>query len=482
MSRSCLSPASRIRIAADVHRHSTSDDDSGCVLEEYSWVPSGIKPDMVHMYFACLPEDKIPYVNSVGEKWRTRQLQYQLPAQDSDPRYCGKLSAEEEAELTQFEAERKKECLGRGIIKQLPYDSKRRHCHQCKGTLSEGNLIVSADRFGEEVQWHPQCFICTECENLLVDLIYFKHGADVFCGRHHAEQIKPRCARCDELIFSEECTEAEGRTWHMSHFACNECGAQLGGQRYIAKNERVLCIPCFHNNFSLACNTCKKEIVVEKPHITQSDTHWHADERCFSCCECGKNLLGKHYSFKDGRLYCGFDECQRKRSPKVSFDSSVSFESNRRRGSVPRPPPRNPPSPPSENIYETVLPCSSRDSDEVEYPRGFTRRSHSADMRRCFEECHKKECNKRSEDCGKKQNYYSRMPPPLDSQRWKHQRCSSCSSSESDADDIYLTNYLAASLPRCETQDIEQQKSHRRPLMNVVRTAKNKSSNNCIVS
>lgn len=82
------------------------------------------------MYFACLPEDKIPYVNSVGEKWRTRQLQYQLPAQDSDPRYCGKLSAEEEAELTQFEAERKKECLGRGIIKQLPYDSKRRHCHQ----------------------------------------------------------------------------------------------------------------------------------------------------------------------------------------------------------------------------------------------------------------------------------------------------------------------------------------------------------------
>lgn len=55
----------------------------------------------------------------------------------------------------------------------------------------------------------------------------------------------------------------------------------------------------------------------------------------------------------------------------VSFDSSVSFESNRRRGSVPRPPPRNPPSPPSENIYETVLPCSSRDSDEVEYPRGF---------------------------------------------------------------------------------------------------------------
>ncbi|VDM37203.1 unnamed protein product [Toxocara canis] len=312
--------------------------------------------------------------------------------------------------------------FGFGISKQehTSQTQKDEGLLNCKGTLSEGNLIVSAERFGEDVQWHPQCFVCTECENLLVDLVYFKHGADVFCGRHHAEQIKPRCAKCDELIFSEECTEAEGRTWHMSHFSCNECGAQLGGQRYIAKNERVLCIPCFHRNFSLVCNTCKKEIIIEKPHITQGDTHWHADERCFCCCECGKNLLGKRYSFKDGRLFCGMDECQRKRSPKVSFDSSVSFESNRRRGSVPRPPPRNPPPPPSENIYETVLPCSSRDSDEIEYPRGYTRRSHSADMR--IEGCRRNSCNKMSEECGKKQNFYSRMPP-FESQRWKHQRC-----------------------------------------------------------
>ncbi|VDK54051.1 unnamed protein product [Anisakis simplex] len=55
-------------------------------------------------------------------------------------------------------------------------------------------MIISAQRFGDDVYWHPQCFICTDCENLLVDLIYFKHGADVFCGRHHAEHIKPRCA------------------------------------------------------------------------------------------------------------------------------------------------------------------------------------------------------------------------------------------------------------------------------------------------
>lgn len=54
MNGGCLSPASRIRIAADVHRNSTSDDDSGCVLEEYSWVPSGIKPDMVFYSYSFI--------------------------------------------------------------------------------------------------------------------------------------------------------------------------------------------------------------------------------------------------------------------------------------------------------------------------------------------------------------------------------------------------------------------------------------------
>jgi prickle len=33
--------------SADPHRHSQSDDDSGCALEEYTWVPPGLRPDQV---------------------------------------------------------------------------------------------------------------------------------------------------------------------------------------------------------------------------------------------------------------------------------------------------------------------------------------------------------------------------------------------------------------------------------------------------
>lgn len=40
----------------DVLRHSQSDDDSGCALEEYTWVPPGLKPDQVG-FFKPLDDD-----------------------------------------------------------------------------------------------------------------------------------------------------------------------------------------------------------------------------------------------------------------------------------------------------------------------------------------------------------------------------------------------------------------------------------------
>ncbi|KAJ8382825.1 hypothetical protein SKAU_G00036030 [Synaphobranchus kaupii] len=70
---------------------------------------------------------------------------------------------------------------------------------------------------------------CSTCGELLVDLIYFYQDGKIHCGRHHAELLKPRCSACDEIIFADECTEAEGRHWHMKHFACFECETVLGG-------------------------------------------------------------------------------------------------------------------------------------------------------------------------------------------------------------------------------------------------------------
>lgn len=39
---------------SDLQRHSHSDDDSGCALEEYTWVPPGLKPDQVTLLLLLL--------------------------------------------------------------------------------------------------------------------------------------------------------------------------------------------------------------------------------------------------------------------------------------------------------------------------------------------------------------------------------------------------------------------------------------------
>ena len=86
---------------------------------------------------------------------------------------------------------------------------------QCGLAILAGELSVTASRAGPDSHWHPQCFICCVCSELLVDLIYFyttttsssssTGGAApsvehrLYCGRHHAETLKPRCAACDEV-------------------------------------------------------------------------------------------------------------------------------------------------------------------------------------------------------------------------------------------------------------------------------------------
>ncbi|KAK6039378.1 LIM domain protein, partial [Cooperia oncophora] len=44
----------------------------------------------------------------------------------------------------------------------------------------------------------------------------------------------------NQLIFGDECTEAEGRTWHHHHFQCADCSKELGGQKYMQRFEEGL--------------------------------------------------------------------------------------------------------------------------------------------------------------------------------------------------------------------------------------------------
>ncbi|EAA04128.4 AGAP007648-PA [Anopheles gambiae str. PEST] len=283
------------------HNYSQSDDDSGCALEEYTWVPPGLRPDQVHLYFSAIPEDKVPYVNSIGERHRVRQLLQQLPPHDNEVRYCHSLTDEERKELKLFSAQRKREALGRGTVKQI---TTTLICERCGECASSGDMMVFASRFEPNTCWHPACFACCVCKELLVDLIYFHRENRLYCGRHHAETLKPRCSACDEIILADECTEAEGRAWHIKHFACFECDKQLGGQRYIMRDGKPYCLHCFDAMFAEYCDYCSEPIGVDQGQMSHDGQHWHATDQCFACSTCRCSLLGRPFLPRRGEIYC----------------------------------------------------------------------------------------------------------------------------------------------------------------------------------
>ncbi|KAM4651657.1 prickle-like protein 2 [Discoglossus pictus] len=316
------------KLMFDFQRNSTSDDDSGCALEEYAWIPPGLKPEQVHQYYSCLPDEKVPYVNSPGEKSRIKQLLHQLPPHDNEVRYCNSLDEEEKRELKLFSNQRKRENLGRGNVRPFPVTMTGAICEQCGGQINGGDIAVFASRAGHGICWHPQCFVCSICNELLVDLIYFYQEGKIYCGRHHAECLKPRCAACDEIIFADECTEAEGRHWHMKHFCCFECETVLGGQRYIMKEGRPYCCNCFESLYAEYCDTCAQHIGIDQGQMTYDGQHWHATENCFCCAHCKKSLLGRPFLPKQGQIFCS-RACSSGEDPTGSDSSDSAFQNAR---------------------------------------------------------------------------------------------------------------------------------------------------------
>lgn len=172
------------------------------------------------------------------------------------------------------------------------------------------------------------------------------------------------CVPCSQLIFMEECIEAEGRRWHLEHFCCLECDVPLRGQRYVMRSGRPCCRGCFESLFAEPCQACGDPIGMsparptppragcsgaslprqagrglgglrsqspaagrggrvladgrgkslplsggcssgaDSEEATHQGLHWHARAACFCCSLCRKPLRGQPLTSCHGQLFC----------------------------------------------------------------------------------------------------------------------------------------------------------------------------------
>lgn len=180
-------------------------------------------------------------------------------------------------------------------------------CKACKEDIFAGTVAVKAARAGKEVAWHPKCFTCHSCGDLLADLVYFYHGGNIYCGRDLANILNiPRCNACDELIFTKEYTAAEGATFHIKHFCCYQCDTPLAGQQYIPdeKTNMPLCLKCYDEYHAEKCRKCMSQIGPSEEGVNWERLHWH--KNCFTCAGvgCGKSLIGGRFCIKYDLPFC----------------------------------------------------------------------------------------------------------------------------------------------------------------------------------
>ncbi|CAB3250579.1 unnamed protein product [Arctia plantaginis] len=180
-------------------------------------------------------------------------------------------------------------------------------CQRCEKSMFAGEVAVKAERAGQEAIWHPQCFTCSKCGELLADLVYFYYKGEIYCARDLANVLEiPRCAGCDELIFTRPYTAAEGRAFHVQHFCCYHCDAPLGGKKYVPDDKTGLpiCLQCYDQFYAERCRACGGVIGPEQQGVSWGNTHWHAD--CFICSGrmCGKSLLSGRFVVKQEMPFC----------------------------------------------------------------------------------------------------------------------------------------------------------------------------------
>lgn len=180
-------------------------------------------------------------------------------------------------------------------------------CQKCRINIKVGTVVVKAARAGGNVAWHPQCFTCKTCNELLADLVYFYHESNIYCARDLAAILKiPRCKACDELIFTKKYTAAEGYQFHIKHFCCFECDLPLAGREYIPCDEtnNPCCLVCYDHFYGKICQKCSLAIKPTEKGVSWEKSNWH--ERCFRCVgvDCNKSLIGQRFCVKGSLPFC----------------------------------------------------------------------------------------------------------------------------------------------------------------------------------
>ncbi|CCM03282.1 uncharacterized protein FIBRA_05410 [Fibroporia radiculosa] len=197
-----------------------------------------------------------------------------------------------------------------------------------------GGAIVGRTVSAMGARWHPGCFRCCVCDELLEHLSSYEHEGRAYCHFDYHELFAPKCYHCktsivDERFITLDDPELGKRTYHEQHFFCAECGdpflapaapsrATSGGQIFSGDGEfsgggeddvgftvyrgHPYCEACHVRLRLPKCKRCKKPIRDGKRAVEALGGKWCWE--CFVCASCEQPFEDPSFFQRDGEPFC----------------------------------------------------------------------------------------------------------------------------------------------------------------------------------
>ncbi|CAJ0745087.1 8254_t:CDS:2 [Entrophospora sp. SA101] len=148
-------------------------------------------------------------------------------------------------------------------------------------------------------KWHPDHFTCTKCNTSLEHVAFFEQDGLPYCHLDFHELFSPRCGYCNTPIEGQSIT-ALGKSWHVGHFFCRECGGPFESGGFMVHDGFPYCEKDWMKKFAPKCKGCQNPI---KGEFTNAlDGKWHRD--CFGCKTCKQPFNSSYYYIHQGQPYC----------------------------------------------------------------------------------------------------------------------------------------------------------------------------------
>ncbi|WRT65392.1 uncharacterized protein IL334_002335 [Kwoniella shivajii] len=191
------------------------------------------------------------------------------------------------------------------------------------------NAIIGRIVNAMNQRWHPQCFMCAECGELLEHVSSYEWEGKAYCHLDFHDKFAHKCHHCQTPIVDSRFVTLNDpvlgqRYYHELHFFCSECGDPFldpskssapGNENFgngdaeedegetsafVIQKGHPYCERCHLRLHKPRCKACSQPI--PDLAVNAMGAKWH--QECFVCVQCHNEFANNLFFPKDGSAFC----------------------------------------------------------------------------------------------------------------------------------------------------------------------------------